>query len=72
MKLRLQLQRSEGEAQLTKNDLDRRKNTVKELQESLKLLSKDFQDQQQKCKELEELLVIRESEVRILFYCCSY
>ena len=65
MKLRLQLQRSQDEAQLARNDLDRRKNTVKELEDSMKFLSKDFQDQQQRCKELEELLVIRESEVSI-------
>ena len=65
MKLRLQLQRSQDETQLARNDLDRRKNTVKELEDSMKFLSKDFQDQQQRCKELEELLVIRESEVSL-------
>ena len=65
MKLRLQLQRSRDETQLARNDLDRRKNTVKELEDSMKFLSKDFQDQQQRCKELEELLVIRESEVSL-------
>lgn len=66
MKLRLKLQKSEDEAQLARNDLDRRKDAIRELEASVKSLTREYQEEQQRCKQLEELLVIRESEVSVL------
>lgn len=63
MKLRLRLQRSEDERKLANNDLERTKHRVRELEEEVKQLSTHFQAQQQKTKELNETLVLRESEV---------
>eukprot|EP00111_Clytia_hemisphaerica_P017836 TCONS_00052733-protein len=62
LKLRLALQRSEDETRLAKNDLERRKERVGELETSVRELTFELQEQQQRCKELDEMLVIREAE----------
>ena len=71
MKLRLRLQRSDDEATLAKNDLERSKHRVGDLEQNVLELSRELQEQTLKCKELDEMLVIREAEVwfLILMHC---
>jgi len=69
MKLRLRLQRTEDEATLAKNDLERSKHRVGDLEQNVLELSRELQQQTQRCKELDEMLVIREAEVSFATSC---
>lgn len=55
----------EDENKLLKSDVRRYKRRVDELESDVRVLSKELMVEQQKCKELDEAMVIRESEVSV-------
>ena len=63
MQLYHRLQRSEDETRLYKNDMERSRQRVGELEEDVKSLVRELQLDQQKCKELDAAMVIQEAEV---------
>ena len=56
----------EDENEVLKSDLRRYKRRVDELDSNVRVLSKELMVEQQKCKELDEAMVIRESEVSVI------
>ena len=54
------------ENEVLKSDLRRYKRRVDELESNVSVLSKELMVEQQKCKELDEAMVIRESEVSVI------
>ena len=56
----------EDENEVLKSDLRRYKRRVDELESNVRVLSKELMVEQQKCKELDEAMVIRESEVSVI------
>ena len=56
----------EDENEVLKSDVRRYKRRVDELDSNVRVLSKELMVEQQKCKELDEAMVIRESEVSVI------